>query len=79
MAARFMMHYPNKVTCDDETYMLSRLPAPNFDVLVTKRMKGLRNVGIIREYTEADNEKSNIQRVVHFEFPLLGWLLNTLR
>jgi adenylate cyclase 10 len=52
MAARLMMHYPDKVTCDDNTFQLSRLVPHHFDVLITKRMKGLRNVGIIREYIE---------------------------
>ena len=52
MAARLMMHYPDKVTCDDNTFQSSRLPASNFETLATKRMKGLRNVGLIREYIE---------------------------
>ncbi|KAK3093152.1 hypothetical protein FSP39_011947 [Pinctada imbricata] len=74
MAARLMMHYPDKVTCDDNTFQSSRLPATNFEILATKRMKGLRNVGVIREYVE-DKENGAISELVsiqHFPFPVLG-------
>jgi adenylate cyclase 10 len=73
MAARLMMHYPDKVTCDDSTFQTCRLPAQNFDVLVTKRMKGLRNVGIIREFTEqVEDDSAALNSVPHFGYPFLG-------
>lgn len=73
MAARLMMYYPGKVTCDDDTFQCCRLPATNFDVLVTKRMKGLINIGIIREFIEASEEDSSFANSVpHFEYPILG-------
>lgn len=73
MAARLMMHYPDKVTCDDNTFQLSRLQAHSFHVLATKRMKGLRNIGLIREYIERNAESSvNLNSVVRFQYPLLG-------
>ena len=73
MAARLMMHYPDKVTCDDNTFQLSRLPPNNFEVLITKRMKGLRNVGIIREFIEcADTLNIGVNSVPYFHYPLLG-------
>lgn len=73
MAARLMMHYPDKVTCDDNTFQLSRLVPHHFDVLITKRMKGLRNVGIIREYIEkSDTFDVGDHSVPYFHYPLLG-------
>ncbi|KAL5008851.1 hypothetical protein ScPMuIL_014432 [Solemya velum] len=74
MAARLMMHYPEKVTCDDITFQLCRLPATNFDVLVTKRMKGLRNVGIIREFCvhEVTDGSAVLDSIPHFKYPILG-------
>ncbi|CAG2250808.1 unnamed protein product [Mytilus edulis] len=71
-AARLMMHYQDKVTCDDRTFQLSRLPANNFDVLITKRMKGLRNVGIIREFKESAELGVGVNSVPYFHYPLLG-------
>ncbi|CAC5390739.1 unnamed protein product [Mytilus coruscus] len=71
-AARLMMHYPDKVACDDRTFQLSRLPAHNFDVLITKRMKGLRNVGIIREFKESAELGVSVNSIPYFQYPLLG-------
>ena len=50
MAARLMMHYPDKVTCDNETFHHSKLSKGYFHPVETKEMKGLSNVGTIREY-----------------------------
>ena len=73
MAARLMMHYKDKVTCDDSTFQLSRLNGHNFHILVTKRMKGLRNVGVIREYIESDTASSaQVNCVPKFEYPFIG-------
>ncbi|XP_060063755.1 adenylate cyclase type 10-like [Ylistrum balloti] len=73
MAARLMTHYPDKITCDDNTFQFSRLPTNSFQVLITKRMKGLRNIGLIREYTESDAVISeHLNSVTRFQYPLLG-------
>jgi len=50
MAARLMMYYPNKVTCDNDTYYYSKLSKYHFHELELKKMKGLSDVGTIREY-----------------------------
>lgn len=52
MAARLMMHYPNKVSCDPETYHHSKLPRSFFRQLPHREMKGVRQAGVIHEYTE---------------------------
>ena len=52
MAARLMMHYPEKITCDNETFHHSNIHKTNFQTLELKAMKGLQNVGTIREFTE---------------------------
>lgn len=52
MAARLMMYYPGLVTCDQETYHNSKLGAVNFVVQELKQMKGLQQVGTIREFQE---------------------------
>ncbi|XP_071081249.1 adenylate cyclase type 10-like [Haliotis cracherodii] len=75
MAARLMMQYPNKVTCDDDTFQSCRLPPENFVVLVTKRMKGLQNIGLIREFSlpDVNKDSSGIENSLpYFEYPLLG-------
>lgn len=73
MAARLMMHYPNKVTCGERTFQQSRLPAINFRVLGAKRMKGLQNVGVIREYVESSETSTQaVAKIPLFQFPLLG-------
>ena len=54
MAARLMMHYPSMVTCDNETFHHSKLPSTAFEPLEIKQMKGLRNVGTIREFLGAE-------------------------
>lgn len=73
-----MMHYPGKVTCDDDTFQWSRLPATHFEILATKRMKGLRNVGTIREFFDVDDStSSNLSSVPYFQYPLLGMITRT--
>lgn len=68
-----MVHYPNKVTCGERTFQQSRLPAINFRVLGAKRMKGLQNVGVIREYVESSETSTQaVAKIPVFQFPLLG-------
>ncbi|XP_055956861.1 adenylate cyclase type 10 [Patella vulgata] len=72
MAARLMMHYHDKVTCDDDTFTLSRLSVSNFDILTTKRMKGLRHVGTIREFKFHENEETGLENTLpYFDYPIL--------
>ena len=52
MAARLMMYYPNMVTCDNETFHHARLGKTCFRILEDKALKGLQNIGSIREYIE---------------------------
>ncbi|XP_074661549.1 adenylate cyclase type 10-like [Tubulanus polymorphus] len=71
MAARLMMHYPGKVTCDTDTYHHAKLPKYYYNELVTKEMKGLQNVGTILEFvgpTALDDELE----VKKYEYPLLA-------
>lgn len=73
MAARLMMYYPNKVTCDNETYHYSKLSKAHFRELELKKMKGLSNVGTIREYIPcAGTHITNILEENRFEYPILG-------
>ena len=76
MAARLMMHYPGVITCDTETFQCCRLSAPFFKSLATKVMKGLRNVGIIRQFVGfAREEKLTAEPITHSEYPMLGLYL----
>ena len=73
MAARLMMHYPDTITCDANTFDLCRLPRVHFEVLETKQMKGLKNVGVIREFLEQSKEDTTIAKPIkHSDYPLLG-------
>jgi len=73
MAARLMMHYPGEVTCDAETYEKCRLPDSYFEVLVTKAMKGLKNVGKIRKFVGfLKDEKIEAKPIKHSDYPILG-------
>lgn len=63
MAARLMMHYQGKVTCDNETFHHAKLNKANFIQLELKVMKGLQNVGTIREYKE--NKRYNHITTTH--------------
>ncbi|XP_063706141.1 adenylate cyclase type 10-like [Culicoides brevitarsis] len=51
-AARLMMAYPNKVTCDKETYIGSNLSSMHFTPQPQKELKGLQNVGVVYEFLE---------------------------
>ncbi|KAL3874935.1 hypothetical protein ACJMK2_037887, partial [Sinanodonta woodiana] len=73
MAARLMMHYPEKVTCDESIFQASRLPSTNFNILITKQMKGLRDVGVIREFIEHFEQVVRMPKSVpNFSYPILG-------
>lgn len=51
-AARLMVAYPNKVTCDRETFLHSKLEAKNFILQEYKPLKGIIAPGPIYEFKE---------------------------
>lgn len=51
-AARLMMAYPNKVTCDKETFIASNLSSVHFTPQKMKALKGLHNVEVLYEFLE---------------------------
>ena len=53
MAARLMMNYPSKVSCDTETKNRSKLDPCHFEELPEITLKGLDDPGQIYEYNEA--------------------------
>ncbi|XP_071962575.1 adenylate cyclase type 10-like [Antedon mediterranea] len=73
MAARLMMHYPDKLSCDSETFHHSKQPRHFFRELPHKEMKGVRNSGTIHEYVEGSENNMPVPLTVpEFEFPILG-------
>ena len=73
MAARLMMHYPNRVTCDNDTFHHSKLHKSNFATMEVREMKGLQNVGIIREFTET------VRSVSQYKPAPLGYSMCSVR
>jgi len=73
MAARLMMNYQGKITCDQETYHYAKMPKEIFQLLEKKAMKGLGNVSNIREFLGCEGSKCVVQgrqgRCIH---PILG-------
>lgn len=51
-AARLMVAYPNKVTCDRETFIHSKMEARNFILQEHKELKGITNAGPCYEFRE---------------------------
>lgn len=51
-AARLMVAYPTKVTCDRETFLHSKLEAGNFILQEHKDLKGIKNPGPVYEFKE---------------------------
>lgn len=49
-AARLMVAYPNKVTCDRETFLRSKLEARHFILQEQKLLKGISHVGCVYEF-----------------------------
>ncbi|KAF5292379.1 hypothetical protein FQA39_LY03413 [Lamprigera yunnana] len=70
-AARLMMAYPDKVTCDRETFLQSKLESKNFILQEHKPLKGIVNVGPIYEYKEQIGTQG---KIAINPFPLLGRL-----
>ncbi|XP_077990637.1 adenylate cyclase type 10-like [Glandiceps talaboti] len=72
MAARLMMHYPGRLSCDPETYHHSKLPRYLFLELPHREMKGVKNPGVIHEYVEISKKSMPDLTVSESEYPLLG-------
>ncbi|XP_055594686.1 adenylate cyclase type 10-like [Uranotaenia lowii] len=70
-AARLMMAYPNKVTCDRDTFMMSKLDPIHFTLQEPIELKGLQNVGPIYEFREIIPERELI-KPIEYEYPLVG-------
>lgn len=51
-AARLMCAYPNKVTCDRDTFLFSNLASTYFALQERRFLKGIENVGPIYEFTQ---------------------------
>lgn len=51
-AARLMVAYPNKVTCDVDTFLHSKLESSNFILQEFKYLKGIANPGPVYEFKD---------------------------
>ncbi|XP_050306071.1 adenylate cyclase type 10-like isoform X2 [Anthonomus grandis grandis] len=69
-AARLMVAYPNKVTCDRETFLHSKLEARNFILQEYKPLKGIQNPGPVYEFKEVETVRE-VSLTVSLR-PLLG-------
>nr|XP_040234434.2 adenylate cyclase type 10-like [Anopheles coluzzii] len=69
-AARLMMAYPHKVTCDKSTFMMSKLDPAHFTLQDAIQLKGLHNVGPIYEFREFIAERELLKPMV-YNYPLV--------
>ncbi|XP_045502162.1 adenylate cyclase type 10-like [Colias croceus] len=65
-AARLMMAYPNKVTCDKETFLRSKLDQNFFKLMEAKILKGFSNPGPIYEFNRTSAKR------ISYSHPILG-------
>ena len=74
MGARLMMHYRGKVVCDNTTFYYSKLNETFFVVQEAKEMKGLQQVGTVREYRPQFDVKNTMDliRVQQEQKPIIG-------
>ena len=63
MGARLMMHYRGKIICDNTTFYYSKLNETYFIVQEPKEMKGLQQVGTVREYHPQVNLKDAMDQI----------------
>ncbi|XP_044582606.1 adenylate cyclase type 10-like [Cotesia glomerata] len=69
-AARLMVAYTNKVVCDRESFLYSRLESGHFILQEAKYLKGISNVGPVYEFLEqVQVQDSEMTTTV---YPLLG-------
>ncbi|EGI58228.1 Adenylate cyclase type 10 [Acromyrmex echinatior] len=69
-AARLMVAYNNKVICDRESFLRSRLEARHFILQEPRHLKGITNVGPIYEFQE--QIKFITPELIQKKYPLLG-------
>ncbi|KYN26915.1 Adenylate cyclase type 10, partial [Trachymyrmex cornetzi] len=69
-AARLMVAYNNKVICDRESFLHSRLEARHFILQEPRHMKGITNVGPVYEFQE--QIKFTMPVLIRKKYPLLG-------
>lgn len=69
-AARFMCNFPNKITCDEATFVKSKMSSNGFTLQPPTELKGIIHPGKIYEYTEEIRIKEL------FSIPLIPPLLN---
>ncbi|XP_063977452.1 uncharacterized protein LOC135162667 [Diachasmimorpha longicaudata] len=69
-AARLMVAYNNKVVCDRESFLHSRLQARHFMLQEPKDLKGITHVGPIYEFLE--KSKPDDTELISNLYPLLG-------
>ncbi|XP_014609400.1 PREDICTED: adenylate cyclase type 10-like, partial [Polistes canadensis] len=69
-AARLMMGYNNKVICDRESFLHSRLEVSHFKLQEPKYFKGITDVGPVYEFEE--QVKYKVSELVWRKYPLLG-------
>lgn len=70
-AARLMCAYEDTVSCDKDTFILSKMETKNFTLLKHKELKGLHAVGPVYSFNEinADDDLDNVELSI---YPLLG-------
>lgn len=61
----FLIMITGMVSCDTETYTHSRLRQHHFKDVPAKELKGLTDVGVIREYTEDSSQISFLALPLH--------------
>ncbi|RLU22084.1 hypothetical protein DMN91_006464 [Ooceraea biroi] len=69
-AARLMVAYSNKVICDRESFLHSRLEARHFILQEPRHLKGITNVGPVYEFQE--QTKHIESELTWSKYPLLG-------
>ncbi|KYN02894.1 Adenylate cyclase type 10 [Cyphomyrmex costatus] len=69
-AARLMVAYNNKVICDRESFLRSRLEARHFTLQEPRHLKGITNVGPVYEFQE--QIKFPTPELIRKKYPLLG-------
>ncbi|KAL0101169.1 hypothetical protein PUN28_018787 [Cardiocondyla obscurior] len=69
-AARLMVAYTNKVICDRESFLHSRLEAKYFILQEPRHLKGITNIGPVYEFQE--QAKYITPEIIRGKCPLLG-------
>lgn len=70
-AARLMMAYPNVVSCDQDTFLYSKVDLKHFSLLPKKTLKGLRDEVVAYKFKEA-YEELVMEYPLSYNYPLIG-------